>query len=139
MDVNHFILKQSLKLFSFLLCFHLIVLALIITYFNNWIQFGLILLVLLLLYEDFRRYKLVSNTTLFINLKTNKIQIENDGDSQFFNHFRLYSNRWFLILQLHRKDSSVNLMLVSDRFHSMAKYMLFRHQIKQMNQNLNVD
>jgi hypothetical protein len=139
MDVNYFSLKRSFKLFSLLLCFHLIVLALIITYFNSWVQFGLILLVLLLLYSDFSRYRVVRNTALVLNLKTNEIQLEDDRDSQFFDHFRLYSNRWFLILQLRRKDRSANFMLVSDRFNSMEKYLLFRHQIKKMNQNLNVD
>jgi hypothetical protein len=29
--------------------------------------------------------------------------------------------------------------LLSDRFNSMSEYLLFRHQIKKMNRNLNVD
>ena len=139
MDVHHFSLKQSFKLFSFLLYFNLITLLLIVIYFNNWIQWGLISLVLLQLYSDFGRYKLVTQMALVLNLKTNEIQIEKGVDSQFFDYFRLYSNRWFLILQLRQNNRSENLMLLSDRFNSMSEYLLFRHQIKKMNRNLNVD
>ena len=139
MDVCHFSLKQSFKLFSFLLYFNLITLLLIVIYFNNWIQWGLISLVLLQLYSDFGRYKLVTQMALVLNLKTNEIQIEKGVNSQFFDYFRLYSNRWFLILQLRQNNRSENLMLLSDRFNSMSEYLLFRHQIKKMNRNLNVD
>ena len=139
MDVHHFSLKQSFKLFSFLLYFNLITLLLIVTYFNSWIQWGLISLVLLQLYSDFGRYKLVTQMALVLNLKTNEIQIEKGVNSQFFDYFRLYSNRWFLILQLRQNNRSENLMLLSDRFNSMSEYLLFRHQIKKMNRNLNVD
>ena len=135
----HFSLKQSFKLFSFLLYFNLITLLLIVIYFNNWIQWGLISLVLLQLYSDFGRYKLVTQMALVLNLKTNEIQIEKGVNSQFFDYFRLYSNRWFLILQLRQNNRSENLMLLSDRFNSMSEYLLFRHQIKKMNRNLNVD
>jgi|TARA_B110000967_G_C18875885_1_gene558253 hypothetical protein len=139
MDVHHFSLKQSFKLFSFLLYFNLITLLLIVIYFNSWIQWGLISLVLLQLYSDFGRYKLVTQMALVLNLKTNEIQIEKGVNSQFFDYFRLYSNRWFLILQLRQNNRSENLMLLSDRFNSMSEYLLFRHQIKKMNRNLNVD
>jgi hypothetical protein len=139
MDVHHFSLKQSFKLFSFLVYFNLITLLLIVIYFNSWIQWGLISLVLLQLYSDFGRYKLVTQMALVLNLKTNEIQIEKGVNSQFFDYFRLYSNRWFLILQLRQNNRSENLMLLSDRFNSMSEYLLFRHQIKKMNRNLNVD
>ena len=139
MDVHHFSLKQSFKLFSFLLYFNLITLLLIVIYFNSWIQWGLISLVLLQLYSDFGRYKLVTQMALVLNLKTNEIQIEKGVNSQFFDYFRLYSNRWFLILQLRQNNRSENLMLLSDRFNSISEYLLFRHQIKKMNRNLNVD
>ena len=139
MDVHHFSLKQSFKLFSFLLYFNLITLLLIVIYFNSWIQWGLISLVLLQLYSDFGRYKLVTQMALVLNLKTNEIQIEKGINSQFFDYFRLYSNRWFLILQLRQNKRSENLMLLSDRFNSMSEYLLFRHQIKKMNRNSNVD
>jgi hypothetical protein len=139
MNVNHFSLKQSFKLFNFLLCFYLITLLLIVIYFNSWVQWGLISLVLLQLYSDFGRYKLVTKMALVLNLKTNEIQIEKGVNSQFFDYFRLYSNRWFLILQLRKNNRSENLMLLSDRFHSMSEYLLFRHQIKKMNRDLNVD
>ena len=139
MDVHHFSLKQSFKLFSFLLYFNLITLLLIVIYFNSWIQWGLISLVLLQLYSDFGRYKLVTQMALVLNLKTNEIQIEKGINSQFFDYFRLYSNRWFLILQLRQNNRSENLMLLSDRFNSMSEYLLFRHQIKKMNRNSNVD
>jgi hypothetical protein len=139
MDVHHFSLKQSFKLFSFLLYFNLITLLLIVIYFNSWIQWGLISLVLLQLYSDLGRYKLVTQMALVLNLKTNEIQIEKGVNSQFFDYFRLYSNRWFLILHLRQNNRSENLMLLSDRFNSMSEYLLFRHQIKKMNRNLNVD
>ncbi len=138
-EINHFKLNQSLRLFSFLLSFYLIVLILIITFFSSWIQFGLILLLLLQLYLDFGQYKSSVDKALTINIKTSEIQLEIDGVTQNFERFRLYSNRWFLILQLRQTGRSENLMLLSDRFQTMADYLLFRHQIKKMNQNLNVD
>jgi len=139
MDVNHFSLKQSFKLINFLLCFYLIVLLLIFIYFKSWIQWGLISLVLLQSYSNIGRYRLATKIALVLNLKTNKIQIEKGSNSQVFDYFRLYSNRWFLILQLRQNNRYENLMLLSDRFNSMPEYLLFRHQIKKMNQNLNVD
>lgn len=139
METNHFRLKQSSELFGFLLSFYLIVLLLIITYFSGWFQLGLILLVLLQLYVDFGQYRSSTNIMLNLNCRTNEIQIETEGISQNFEYFKLYSNRWFLILQLRQKGRSENLMLLSDRFHTMTEYLLFRHQIKKMNQNSNVD
>ena len=65
--------------------------------------------------------------------------MEIEGISKNFEQFKLYSNRWFLILQLRQKGRSENIMLLSDRFHSMTEYLLFRYQIKKMNQNSNVD
>jgi hypothetical protein len=137
--VNHFRLNQSLKLFRFLLSFYLIVLLLIITYFSGWLQFGLILLVLLQLYMDLVQYRSSVYTALILNVTTGDILIEIEGVTKTFKHFKLYSNRWFLILQLRQKGSSENLMLLSDRFHSMTEYLLFRHKIKNMNQNLDVN
>ena len=119
--------------------FYLTVLVLIITYFSSWLQFGLISLIALQLYADFGKYKSLTNTALTLNTRTKQIQIEIKGISKTFEHYKLYSNRWFLILQLCQKGRSENLLLLPDRFHSITEYLLFRHQIKKMNQNLNVD
>jgi hypothetical protein len=119
--------------------FYLTVLVLIITYFSSWLQLGLTLLIALQLYRDFVKYKSLTNTALTLNTRTKQIQIEIKGISKTFEHFKLYSNRWFLILQLRQKGRSENLLLLSDRFYSITEYLLFRHQIKKMNQNLNVD
>jgi hypothetical protein len=128
-----------LKLFRFLLSSYLIVLLLIITYFSGWFQFALILLVFLQLYVDFAQYRSSISTALILNITTGNVQIEIEGVTKTFEHFKLYSNRWFLILQLRQKGNSENFMLLSDRFRSMTEYLLFRHKIKKMNQNLNVD
>lgn len=138
-EINHFKLKQSSKLFCLLFSFYLVVLFLIVTYFSGWLQFGLILLLFLYLYLDFDRHRSAANTTLILNSRAREIQIEIEEISKNFNYFKLYSNRWFLVLQLRQKNRSENLLLISDRFHSMTEYLLFRHQIKKMNQNLNVD
>lgn len=119
--------------------FYFTVFILIITYFSSWLQFGLILLIALQLFKDFGKYKSLTNIALTLNTKTKEIQVEIKGISKTFEHFKLYSNRWFLILQLRQKGRSENLLLLSDRFHSITEYLLFRYQIKKMNQNLNVD
>jgi len=114
-------------------------LFLVFIYFNSWVLFGLVLLVLLQLYLDFSRYKSSVNTALTLNIKTSEIKVEIDGSSNKFNQFRLYSNRWFLILNLRQKGCSQSHLLLSDRFHSMAEYLHFRYQIKKMNNSINVD
>ena len=52
-----------------------------------------------------------------------------------YEQFKLFVNRWFLILQLNNGNSHKNLLLVPDRFDSMHEYLQFRYQIINMNRN----
>jgi hypothetical protein len=141
-EVNHYQLKQSRALFGFLLGLYLTLFLLVAIYFTGWLQFGLILLVLAHLYFEINRYKsssIYGQTVLTLNSRTSEITINQNRLDKNFREFRLYSNRWFLILQLRQAHSSKSILIISDRFNSMTEYLSFRHQINRMDQRLDVD
>ena len=138
---HHYQLRQSQILLGYLLCLCLTLFFLSILYFRGWLQFGLISLVSIYLYIKIDRYRSSFrqvSTTLILNSITNEIQIKQPHLDKKFNDFKLYSNRWFLILHLRREDCSRHFVLLSDKFSSMTEYLSFRHQIKRMIQTQDV-
>lgn len=137
-ESHHYQLKQSRILLGYLLSLCLIIIFLVVTYFNGWLQIALILLISIYLYVEINRYKLSANedsTTVSLNSITNEIQIKQKKIDKNFDNFKLYSNRWFLILHLRQANNCCHLILLGDRFSSVTEYLSFRHQIKRMDSN----
>ncbi len=98
----------------------------------------LILLATLLLFRDQSRYRLLKSLDpTIVTLHDNSAGVELDhlGDHFQFDQIRIFTNRWFLILQMKNKQVSKNIILFSDRFITLNHYLRFRYQIINMSRN----
>ncbi len=132
-------IKQSsiLNLFSVIL--YCLVLVAIGVFLHGMIILSgaLGLLTALLFYRNQRKYKLLkSRDPTIVTLQDNTDSVELD-DHQF-EQYRVFSNRWFLILQMKNEQTGKNVMLVSDRFNTINEYLRFRYQIINMSKNQHV-
>ncbi len=129
-------LKQSANQNLFRIALYCLVLFAIGVFFHESILLcGLLgLLTLLLLYRDQFRYRLLkSRDPTIVTLRGNTTGVE--FDRLRFERFRVFSSRWFLILQMRNEQSSKNVMLVPDRFNCIQEYLQFRYQIINMSRN----
>ena len=103
-----------------------------------WLKILLSLLLILFLVTDLQRYKaavLGDPVVLTLHDKSGKIDMhQTEGDTQY-SLFRLFANRWFLVLQLKNEKGRKDLLIVPDRFRSMHEYLQFRYAIIQMSRN----
>lgn len=100
-----------------------------------FIAASLTVLTLLLLVRDQSRYqrlRLQDPTIVSLSNATARIDLNHEGEYRRFERFRVFSNRWFLILQTRNHHTSQNLMLVSDRFNSFNEYLNFRYLAGKM-------
>ena len=96
---------------------------------------SLTVLTLLLLIRDQSRYqrlRLQDPTIVSLNNSTARVDLSHQGEHLQFERFRVFSNRWFLILQMRNQHASQSLMLVSDRFNSFNEYLSFRYLVGKM-------
>ena len=91
-------------------------------------------LTVLLLYRDHCRYKLLKSedpTIVTLSGTTGRVEL----NRLQFEQFRIFSNRWFVILQMQNEQTTKNMMFVADRFRTINEYLGFRHQIINMCSN----
>ncbi len=137
--MQQYYLKQSSDLNLFTIIFYCLVLVLIGVFLHGMILLSaaLMLLTVLLLYRDQCRFKLLKSrdpTIVTLRDNTNRVEL----DHLQFERYRVFCNRWFLILQMKNQQTSKNLMLVSDRFNTINEYLRFRYQIINMSRNQHV-
>lgn len=137
--MQQYYLKQSSDLNLFTIIIYCLVLVLIGVFLHGMILLSaaLMLLTVLLLYRDQCRYKLLKSrdpTIVTLRDSTNRVEL----DHLQFERYRVFCNRWFLILQMKNQQTSKNLMLVSDRFNTINEYLRFRYQIINMSRNQHV-
>ena len=130
-------LKASPTMNLLTLALYCLVLVAIALFLREMIFLALSLtgLTTLLLIRDqfrYRRLKAKGPTLLTLAPSTASIGLDHQGDHLKFEQFRLFSNRWFLILQMSNERVSRNVMLVPDRFDSIDEYLRFRYQIGNM-------
>ena len=130
-------LKQSSTLNLLTLALYCLGLVAIALFLHEMIFLALSLtgLTALLLIQDqsrYRRLKAKDPTVLTLAHSTASIGLNHQGEHLKFEQFRLFSNRWFLILQMSNERVSRNVMLVPDRFDSIDEYLRFRYQIGNM-------
>lgn len=123
-------LKQSSSLKFFSLILYCLVLLVIGTFFHQIDLLSALLGVLtaLLLFREQCRYQLLkSQDPTIVTLSDSTPRL---GVNQFqFEDFKVFSNRWFLILQMKNEQTSKNMMLVADRFKTIEEYLGFRYQL----------
>ncbi len=137
--MQQYYLKQSSDLNLFIIIIYCLVLVLIGVFLHGMILLSaaLMLLTVLLLYRDQCRFKLLKSrdpTIVTLRDNTNRVEL----DHLHFERYRVFCNRWFLILQMKNQQTSKNLMLVSDRFNTINEYLRFRYQIINMSRNQHV-
>ena len=72
---------------------------------------------------------------LTLHHKSGSIEVKQANRNQQYAQYKLFTNRWFLILQLKNDRSHKNLLLIPQRFQSMREYLQFRYAIINMSRN----
>lgn len=133
-------IKQSPALNRFTIVLYCLAVIALSAFLNEMILISgsLTLLAVLLLFRDQSRYRLLKSLDpMIITLRDNTVRVELShlGDHLQFDQFRLFTNRWFLILQMKNEQVSKNIILLSDRFITFNQYLRFRYQIINMSRN----
>jgi len=133
-------IKQSPALNRFTIVLYCLAVIALSAFLNEMILISgsLTLLAVLLLFRDQSRYRLLKSLDpMIITLRDNTVRVELShlGDHLQFDQFRLFTNRWFLILQMKNEQVSKNIILSSDRFITLNQYLRFRYQIINMSRN----
>jgi hypothetical protein len=92
----------------------------------------LTLLLLIRAQSRYQRLRLQDPTIVSLSSSTARVDLSYQGEHFRYEQFRVFSNRWFLILQMRNQHTSQNLMLVSDRFNSFNEYLNFRYLVGKM-------
>ena len=92
----------------------------------------LTLLLLIRAQSRYQRLRLQDPTIVSLSSSTARVDLSYQGEHFRYEQFRVFSNRWFLILQMRNQHTSQNLMLVSDRFNSFNEYLNFRYLAGKM-------
>ena len=123
-------LKQSPSLNFFSIILYCLVLLAIGAFFHrvNLLPALLGVLTALLLFRELYRYqRLKSQDPTIVTLSGSTSRV---GVNQLqFEDFKVFSNRWFVILQMKNEQTSKNMMLVADRFKTIEEYLGFRYQL----------
>jgi len=133
-------IKQSPALNRFTIVLYCLAVIALSAFMNEMILISgsLTLLAALLLFRDQSRYRLLKSLDpMIITLRDNtaRVELNHLGDHFQFDRFRLFTNRWFLILQMRNEGVSKNIILLSDRFITLNQYRRFRYQIINMSRN----
>jgi hypothetical protein len=132
--------RQSAVIFNFTVVLYWLAIGAVTLYIDSlWLMLGLNALLVLSFAMDRSRYldlRAQDPAGLTLNDKTGGIELYQQGSRRQFTRFRVFANRWFVILQLRNDDSSKNLLLTPQGFSSIAEYLRFRYQIINMNKKL---
>ena len=121
--------SQSVFLVSSYALTLLVALIYIDSVLSLWLLSGLVFLLAMV---ELRHWRKQQSVTLSLNPARDSIELEQAGKAQIYEKYKVYTCRWFAILQLldYRKNRS--LLLNSDRFISTGAYQDFRFVIQQM-------
>jgi hypothetical protein len=132
-------IRESTEINTFvLLLYGLALLSVVVFVSGSWLMTLLSLLLILLLITDLTRHKAADRDdpmALTLHDKTGRIEIKQANRNHQYARFKLFSNRWFLILQLKNEESHKNLFLIPQRFRSTGEYLQFRYAIINMSRN----
>ena len=132
-------IRESTEINRFtVLLYGLTLLAVIVFVNGAWLMTLLSLLLILLLISDLTRHKAATcDDPIVLTLydKTGRIDVKRANQEEQYGQFKLFSNRWFLILQLKSDKNHINMFLIPQRFQSMHEYLQFRYAIISMSGN----
>ncbi|MCZ6469860.1 MAG: hypothetical protein O6649_00720 [Gammaproteobacteria bacterium] len=132
--------RQPAVIFALTLLLYSLAIVAVTVYIDSlWLMLALVTLLVLWLATDLTRYRALQARDpagLMLNDETGGIELYQQGRQRQFTQFRLFANRWFLILQLKNDEVSNNLLLTPQGFSSIAEFLRFRFAIVNMNKNL---
>ncbi|MCZ6667131.1 MAG: hypothetical protein O6932_00465 [Gammaproteobacteria bacterium] len=132
--------RQPAVIFALTLLLYSLAIVAVTVYIDSlWLMVALVTLLVLWLATDRSRYRALQAQDpagITLNDQTGGIELYQQGSQQQFTQFRLYANRWFLILQLKNGEVSKNLLLAPRGFSSIAEFLRFRYAIVNMNKKL---
>lgn len=134
--MHQYQIKQSSSLHCVSIILYCVVLVSIAVFLHRLVLLTCTLggLTVLMLYRDHYRYKILKSkdpTIVSLSGATARVAL----NQLQFEQFRIFSNRWFVILQMQNEQTTKNMMLVADRFKTINEYLGFRHQIINMCRN----
>ena len=128
--------RQPAVIFAFTGILYCLAIIAVLVYIDSlWVKLGLITLLVLLFARDRTRHLALQaqdSAGLTLNDKTGRIELYQQGKRRQFTRFRLFANRWFLILQLSDDESSENLLLTPQGFSSITEFLRARYQLMNM-------
>lgn len=131
--IETFQIKTSTSQAVFLVSIYALTLAVGLIYIDSVLSLSLLSgLVLLLAMVEIRNWLQQQTVTLSLNPGRDSIGLEQAGEAQIYDKYKVYTCRWFAILQLVDNRKHRSLLLNSDRFISTGAYQDFRFVIQQM-------
>ncbi len=138
--MNQYQLKPSLALLIVTIALYILfAFGLLVFIEFDWIATLLLLLALLLSYDAFADHykaKRVSETLALIPL-TGTVEHKIAGERHQFETFKVYTNRWSVILKLTSHGYRQNIIFLPDRFYSKHDYLDFRYRLIHLEQDVN--
>lgn len=131
--IETFQIKTSTSQAVFLVSIYALTLAVGLIYIDSVLSLSLLSgLVLLLAMVEIRNWLQQQTVTLSLNPGRDSIGLEQAGKAQIYDKYKVYTCRWFAILQLVDNRKHRSLLLNSDRFISTGAYQDFRFVIQHM-------
>jgi hypothetical protein len=131
--IETFQVHSSTSQSVFLVSSYAVTLLIALIYIDSALSLALMTgLLLLLAMVEFRNWRRQQPVILSLNPGRDSIELEQAGKAQIYEKYKVYTCRWFAILQLIDNHKNRNLLLNSDRFISTGAYQDFRFVIQQM-------
>ncbi|TDJ29825.1 MAG: hypothetical protein E2O57_02345 [Gammaproteobacteria bacterium] len=131
--IETFQIKSSTSQAVFLVSIYALTLVVGLIYIDSVLSLSILSgLVLLLAIIEFRNWLQQQTVTLSLNPGRDSIGLEQAGKAQIYDKYKVYTCRWFAILQLVDNRKHRSLLLNSDRFISTGAYQDFRFVIQHM-------
>ena len=131
-----FQIKPSRSQSIFLVCLYSLTLVVAFFYIDSKLSLALLLgLILLFAIIETRNWRRQQSIRLKLNPEAGSIEFEQADRAQIYDKYKVYTSRWFAILQLLDNQENRNLLLNSDRFKSVRAYQDFRFLIQEMDRN----
>ncbi|MCP4187694.1 MAG: hypothetical protein GY763_08855 [Gammaproteobacteria bacterium] len=138
--MNQYQLKPSSSLLIVTIALYILfTFGLLIFYEFDWISALLLMLAGLLSYTAFKDYSQAekANEILALIPSTGTVEHEIDGQSRQFETFKVYTNRWSVVLKSTNRGYRQSLVFIPDRFNSKHEYLDFRYRLIHLKQDVN--
>ncbi len=138
--MNQYQLRPSVSLLLVTIALYLLFAVGVLIFFEfGWVAGLLLLLALLLCYTAFADHYGAKKTHEVLVLVPSSGTVEHkiSGECRQFETFKVYTNRWSIILKLTDRGYRRNLIFLPDRFYSKHDYLDFRYRFLHLEQDVN--